>query len=103
VTEHNGVTCLKLTLLNPTVTLQDIKILLSLVERTAQEVLAEDNAPRAQRRGTTSHCAPRVLVIIVPLISSVKSSRRCLCPGYSHSRKRYTPSCNRAQRISQCH
>ena len=41
VTEHNGVTCLKLTLLNPTVTLEDIKILLSLVERTAQEVLAK--------------------------------------------------------------
>ncbi|MGK4411728.1 hypothetical protein ACSMD8_01550, partial [Raoultella ornithinolytica] len=34
-------TCLKLTLLNPTVTLEDIKILLSLVERTAQEVLAK--------------------------------------------------------------
>lgn len=41
VTEHNGVTCLKLTLLNPTVTLEDIKILLSLVERTAQEILAK--------------------------------------------------------------
>ncbi|HCW3074313.1 TPA: aspartate aminotransferase family protein [Enterobacter roggenkampii] len=41
VTEHHGVTCLKLTLLNPTVTLEDIKILLSLVERTAQEVLAK--------------------------------------------------------------
>jgi len=41
VTEHNGVTCLKLTLLNPTVTLEDIKTLLSLVERTAQEVLAK--------------------------------------------------------------
>ena len=32
---------LKLTLLNPTVTLEDIKILLSLVQRTAQEVLAK--------------------------------------------------------------
>ena len=41
VTEHNGVTCLKLTLLNPTVTLEDIKTLLSLVEHTAQEVLAK--------------------------------------------------------------
>ena len=41
VTEHNSVTCLKLTLLNPTVTLEDIKVLLSLVERTAQEVLAK--------------------------------------------------------------
>jgi L-2,4-diaminobutyrate decarboxylase len=41
VTEHNGVTCLKLTLLNPTVTLEDVKVLLSLVERTAQEVLAK--------------------------------------------------------------
>jgi L-2,4-diaminobutyrate decarboxylase len=35
VTEHNGVTCLKMTLLNPTVTLEDIKLLLALVERTA--------------------------------------------------------------------
>ena len=41
VTEHNGVTCLKLTLLNPTVTLEDVKVLLSLVERTAQEVMAK--------------------------------------------------------------
>ncbi|STT72978.1 L-2,4-diaminobutyrate decarboxylase [Klebsiella pneumoniae] len=36
VTEHNGVTCLKLTLLNPVVTLDDVKVLLNLVERTAQ-------------------------------------------------------------------
>ena len=41
VTEHNGVTCLKLTLLNPIVTLEDVKVLLSLVERTAQELLAQ--------------------------------------------------------------
>ena len=41
VTEHNGVTCLKLTLLNPVVTLDDVKVLLSLVERTAQELLAQ--------------------------------------------------------------
>jgi L-2,4-diaminobutyrate decarboxylase len=41
VTEHNGVTCLKLTLLNPIVTLDDVKVLLNLVERTAQEVLAK--------------------------------------------------------------
>ncbi|MNZ73517.1 L-2,4-diaminobutyrate decarboxylase [compost metagenome] len=40
VTEHNGVTCLKLTLLNPTVTMDDVIVLLSLVERTAQEILA---------------------------------------------------------------
>lgn len=39
VTEHNGVTCLKLTLLNPTVTLEDIKVLLALVEKTAQPLL----------------------------------------------------------------
>ncbi|MEM6160512.1 aspartate aminotransferase family protein [Erwinia sp. P6884] len=39
VTEFAGVTCLKLTLLNPTVSLEDIKILLALVERTAQELL----------------------------------------------------------------
>ncbi|WP_261643515.1 pyridoxal phosphate-dependent decarboxylase family protein [Erwinia mallotivora] len=38
VTEHNGVTCLKLTLLNPTVTLEDIKVLLSLVESTAAQL-----------------------------------------------------------------
>lgn len=36
VTEHNGVTCLKLTLLNPTVTLDDIKTLLALVLQTAE-------------------------------------------------------------------
>ncbi|MEH2921301.1 pyridoxal phosphate-dependent decarboxylase family protein [Samsonia erythrinae] len=39
VTEFNGVTCLKLTLLNPTVSLDDVKTLLALVENTAQEVL----------------------------------------------------------------
>lgn len=39
VTEHNGVTCLKLTLLNPTVTLEDIKVLLALVEKTAQPLI----------------------------------------------------------------
>lgn len=39
VTEHAGVTCLKLTLLNPTVTLEDIKVLLVLVEKTAQPLL----------------------------------------------------------------
>ncbi|MFC0140408.1 pyridoxal phosphate-dependent decarboxylase family protein [Erwinia mallotivora] len=38
VTEHNGVTCLKLTLLNPTVTLDDTKVLLSLVESTAAQL-----------------------------------------------------------------
>lgn len=41
VTEHNGVTCLKLTLLNPVVMLDDVKVLLNLVERTAQELLAQ--------------------------------------------------------------
>ncbi len=40
VTESNGVTCLKMTLLNPTVTLEDIKILLALVESTAQTLIA---------------------------------------------------------------
>ncbi|MEH0875994.1 aspartate aminotransferase family protein [Pectobacterium cacticida] len=39
VTEFNGVTCLKLTLLNPTVTLEDVKVLLTLVESTAQSLL----------------------------------------------------------------
>lgn len=39
VTEHDGVTCLKMTLLNPTVTLEDIKILLTLVETTAQQLV----------------------------------------------------------------
>ncbi len=38
VTEFNGVTCLKLTLLNPTVTLEDIKLLLALVEKTALQL-----------------------------------------------------------------
>jgi glutamate/tyrosine decarboxylase-like PLP-dependent enzyme len=50
VTEHNGVTCLKLTLLNPTVTLEDIKVLLSLVERTAQEVLRSNIQPLFRRK-----------------------------------------------------
>jgi len=40
VTEFNGVTCLKVTLLNPTVSLDDIKLLLDLVERTAEQLLA---------------------------------------------------------------
>ncbi len=39
VTEFNGVTCLKLTLLNPTVTLDDVNVLLALVESTAQPLL----------------------------------------------------------------
>ncbi|MGN8163146.1 pyridoxal phosphate-dependent decarboxylase family protein [Pantoea sp. 22096] len=39
VTEHDGVTCLKMTLLNPTVTLEDIKVLLTLVEKTAQQLV----------------------------------------------------------------
>ncbi|WP_411909734.1 pyridoxal phosphate-dependent decarboxylase family protein [Pectobacterium versatile] len=39
VTEFNGVTCLKLTLLNPTVSLDDVKVLLALVESTAQPLL----------------------------------------------------------------
>ncbi|CRH40699.1 hypothetical protein BN1184_CG_00010, partial [Pantoea ananatis] len=38
VTEHNGVTCLKMTLLNPTVTLEDITVLLALLEKTAQSL-----------------------------------------------------------------
>lgn len=38
VTESDGVTCLKMTLLNPTVTLQDIKVLLALVEKTAEQL-----------------------------------------------------------------
>ena len=39
VTENQGVTCLKLTLLNPTVTLEDVKVLLALVEKTANQLL----------------------------------------------------------------
>lgn len=39
VTEHDGVTCLKMTLLNPTVTLEDIQVLLTLVETTAQKLV----------------------------------------------------------------
>ncbi|WP_182059081.1 aspartate aminotransferase family protein [Pantoea sp. ME81] len=39
VTENQGVTCLKLTLLNPTVMLEDIKVLLALVEKTANQLL----------------------------------------------------------------
>ncbi|MFO5588914.1 hypothetical protein, partial [Klebsiella pneumoniae] len=33
--------CLKLALLNPAVPLDDVKVLLNLVERTAQELLAQ--------------------------------------------------------------
>ena len=40
VTEFNGVTCLKMTLLNPTVRLDDIKVLLALVDETAQPLIA---------------------------------------------------------------
>jgi L-2,4-diaminobutyrate decarboxylase len=40
VTEANGITCLKLTLLNPTVTLEDVKVLLALVEKTADQLLS---------------------------------------------------------------
>lgn len=40
VTEHNGVTCLKMTLLNPVVTLEDIKRLLELVDVTAAPLIA---------------------------------------------------------------
>ncbi|MGV3346116.1 pyridoxal phosphate-dependent decarboxylase family protein [Enterobacteriaceae bacterium LUAb1] len=40
VTEFAGVTCLKMTLLNPAVSLEDIKALLALVETTAQELLS---------------------------------------------------------------
>ncbi|WP_277966659.1 pyridoxal phosphate-dependent decarboxylase family protein [Pantoea trifolii] len=40
VTENQGVTCLKLTLLNPTVTLEDVKVLLALVEKTANQLLS---------------------------------------------------------------
>lgn len=39
VTQAGGVTCLKLTLLNPTVSLEDMKRLLASVEQTAQQVL----------------------------------------------------------------
>jgi len=34
------VTCLKMTLLNPTVTLEDIKVLLALVESTAAGLMS---------------------------------------------------------------
>ncbi|MBB3307364.1 MULTISPECIES: aspartate aminotransferase family protein [unclassified Enterobacter] len=40
VTENQGVTCLKLTLLNPTVTLEDVEVLLALVEKTANQLLS---------------------------------------------------------------
>ncbi|MGP6487111.1 pyridoxal phosphate-dependent decarboxylase family protein [Duffyella gerundensis] len=40
VTEFDGVTCLKMTLLNPTVTLEDIKVLLALVESTAAGLMS---------------------------------------------------------------
>ncbi|WP_419236673.1 pyridoxal phosphate-dependent decarboxylase family protein [Serratia fonticola] len=39
VTEADGVTCLKLTLLNPTVCLEDVKILLASVKETAEKLL----------------------------------------------------------------
>ncbi|MEN4769762.1 pyridoxal phosphate-dependent decarboxylase family protein [Duffyella gerundensis] len=40
VTEFDGVTCLKMTLLNPTVTLEDIKVLLALVKSTAAGLMS---------------------------------------------------------------
>jgi L-2,4-diaminobutyrate decarboxylase len=39
VTEADGVTCLKLTLLNPTVCLEDVKVLLASVKETAEKLL----------------------------------------------------------------
>ena len=39
VTEADGITCLKLTLLNPTVCLEDIKVLLASVKQTAEQLL----------------------------------------------------------------
>jgi L-2,4-diaminobutyrate decarboxylase len=39
VTEFDGVTCLKMTLLNPTVSLEDIQVLLALVDKTARQLL----------------------------------------------------------------
>ena len=39
VTEADGVTCLKMTLLNPTVCLEDVKILLASVKETAEKLL----------------------------------------------------------------
>lgn len=39
VTEADGVTCLKLTLLNPTVCLEDVKVLLASVKATAEQLL----------------------------------------------------------------
>ncbi|UIA94716.1 aspartate aminotransferase family protein [Erwinia tracheiphila] len=47
VTEHHGVTCLKMTLLNPIVTLDDIKLLLKLVETTAGRLPNSMIAPMA--------------------------------------------------------
>ncbi len=37
--EADGVTCLKLTLLNPTVCLEDVKVLLASVKATAEQLL----------------------------------------------------------------
>lgn len=39
VTEADGITCLKLTLLNPTVNLQDVKVLLASVQECGQQLL----------------------------------------------------------------
>ena len=40
VTEADGITCLKLTLLNPTVCLEDVKVLLASVKATALSILS---------------------------------------------------------------
>ena len=40
VTEADGITCLKLTLLNPVVTLDDVKVLLSSVQQTGRRLSA---------------------------------------------------------------
>ncbi len=39
VTEADGGTCLKLTLLNPTVCLEDVKVLLTSVKETSEKLL----------------------------------------------------------------
>ena len=63
VTEHNGVTCLKLTLLNPVVTLDDVKVLLSLVERTARNCWRNKTLP-------ISACPAKPITAVIGFSSS---------------------------------
>lgn len=74
VTEHNGVTCLKLTLLNPVVTLDDVKVLLSLVERTAQNCWRNKTLP-------ISKCPAKPITAVIGFLFPFTSALRAAVVG----------------------